>query len=72
MNKNPRANALKSWTCIVMLTFIVPAGAFEIGNLFFAATAQAGQGLSAYLHSPKRPAETLVITCPGFDGKKVL
>ncbi len=72
MNKMPRTNALSSWTCLVLLTFILPVGAFELGNIFFTATAQAGQNLMTHLHISERPAESLIISCPGLDNKKVL
>ena len=72
MDKTKAVGALKSWTCVVVLTFLVPTGAFQLSNIVYAATAQAGHGISAFLSPADAGADTLLTACPEFSGEKAL
>ncbi len=72
MEKTNKAGAMKSWTCVLMLTFLLPTGAFQLTNTLFAATAQAGQRVTAYLYKPEVAADSPVVACPELARAEIL
>ena len=63
MEKSKKAGALKSWTCVAMLTFFIPAAGFELSTLLFSASAVAGQTISHYFEPAEAASSPLVVSC---------
>jgi len=72
MNNSKKAGALKSWSCVAMLTFFVPAAGFELSTVFFSASAVVGERISSYLVTPEESSGSVVITCRKTNAEEII
>ena len=67
-----KAGALKSWTCIVALTFLLPAGATQLTNRLFLSLALSDGRSPATFAALVVANETMSTGCPGAKGEHTL
>lgn len=71
MKRRKTAGALKSWTCVALLTFLLPAAGFEISAVVFSASAAVGERLSSYFITPEPRPNPVSISCGHGGSDKV-
>lgn len=67
-----KAGALKSWICIVALTFLLPAGATQLTNRLFLSLDQSDGRSPATFTAQVLAKETMSTGCPGGEGEHIL
>lgn len=72
MENKKSVGALKSWTCVAVLTFFVPAAGFELSTVIFSASSTASQAVSQYLMPSESVARPVVISCRGKAHEEII
>ncbi len=72
MEKNKTAGVFKSWGCVAVLTFLVPAAGFELSTIFFSASSLAAQTISRFIEPAGENVSPLVVACPDLEIDEVI
>lgn len=72
METKKSAGALKSWTCVAVLTFFVPAAGFELSTMFFSVSATTARAISQYFEAAEPNEHPLVVSCRGDISEEII
>lgn len=64
MNNRANAGVIKSWACILSLTFLLPAGAVRVSEAMLHAGASGAASVRALIYDSAPVAEEIVAACP--------